>query len=211
MHLYLFEWICLFVQLNEQFKNWLKDRLLPPRCGEIMKVFWLTARLEHARRWNIYRKKSLVSQIRGAELTVLYIYIYIYVNNRLTIWFSGLCFVMWNVILSFSSIYLTSCFTAIWFWFHGFLNITLLDRNTYTQIYIYGGNTAYRTIEPLKITAREIPSPRLIHQPNFWHQSNSVEGYVFKCIKIQCFKFSQMYFYVKSRAIFYFPSEGKKS
>ncbi len=29
----------------------------------------------------------------------------------------------------------------------------------YIYIYMYG-NTAYRAIEPLKITAREIPSPR---------------------------------------------------
>ncbi len=34
---------------------------------------------------------------------------------------------------------------------------------TYTYMYMYiymCGNTAYRAIEPLKITAREIPSPR---------------------------------------------------
>ncbi len=158
MHLYLFEWICLFVLLNEQFKDSLKDRLLPPPCGEIMKVFWLTARLEHARRWNINRKKSLVSQIRGAELTV-YIYIYIYANNRLTIWFSGLCF-MWNVILSFSSIYFTSCFTAIWFWFHWFLNITLLDRNTYTQIYIYMAVIPHTAL----LSHSKLPQGKFLHR-----------------------------------------------
>ncbi len=36
----------------------------------------------------------------------------------------------------------------------------------YTCTYMYMcGNTAYRAIEPLKITAREIPSPR---QPYQW-------------------------------------------
>ncbi len=41
----------------------------------------------------------------------------------------------------------------------------LMYTYTYMYIYIYVyvyvcGNTAYRAIEPLKITAREIPSPR---------------------------------------------------
>ncbi len=35
-----------------------------------------------------------------------------------------------------------------------------IDAYVYIHIYIYMcGNTAYRAIEPLKITAREIPSP----------------------------------------------------
>ncbi len=57
-------------------KDLLKDSLLPPPCGETMKLHWLTARLEHA--GEISTEKYLVSQIQGSEITV-YIYIYIYI------------------------------------------------------------------------------------------------------------------------------------
>ncbi len=38
------------------------------------------------------------------------------------------------VILSFSSVYFTSCFNKILFRFHWFMNMTTLHRNTYTHI-----------------------------------------------------------------------------
>ncbi len=68
-----------------------------------------------------YQQKYLVSQIRGSELTVIYIYIYIYANNGLMILLSDLCFVMWIAILSFSCLLPVSTrfsfgFIGLWIW-----------------------------------------------------------------------------------------------
>ncbi len=89
----------------------LKDSPLPPPCGTTMKLHWLTASLEHAGEISTEKvSRQSDSRIR---------------TN-------------WRVILSFSSVYFTSSFNAIWFRFHWFLNMTSLHRNTYTQIiYIY--------------------------------------------------------------------------
>ncbi len=88
----------------------------------------------------------------------VYVYVYVCVNNGLTILLSGLCFVMWTVILSFSSVYFTSCFNAI------LVSVSLVYEYDLITVCVCG-NTAYRAIEPLKITAREIPSPRQPYLP----------------------------------------------
>ncbi len=67
------------------------------------------------RRLNLNRKSILSVRFEDQNCYLyiyIYIYIYIYANNRLTILLSGLCF-MWTVILSFSSVYFTSCFNVI--------------------------------------------------------------------------------------------------
>ncbi len=95
----------------------------------------LTDSPSRTRRLNINRK-SIFSRIRTN--CFFNIYIYIYANNRITIGLTGFCFIMWTVILSFSSVYFTSCFNAIWFPFHWFLNMTSLHGNIHTQIiYMY--------------------------------------------------------------------------
>ncbi len=100
------EWISVFERAVERT---VKDRPLPPPCGATMKLHWLTARLELA---SEISTEKVSCQSDSRIRTMFYIYIY-YANNRLTILLSGLCFVMWTVILSFSSVYLTSCFNAI--------------------------------------------------------------------------------------------------
>ncbi len=48
----------------------LKDSLLPPPCGATMKLHWL--RPVKNTQVKYQQKKYLVSQIRGSELTVIY-------------------------------------------------------------------------------------------------------------------------------------------
>ncbi len=96
--------ICAFeLAVEWTVKDSLKDSLLSLPCGEDMKLHWLTASLEHA---GEISTEKLSCPVRFEDL--LY---------RLTILLSGLCSVMWTVNLSFSSVYFTSCFNAIWFWF----------------------------------------------------------------------------------------------
>ncbi len=86
----------IFLWMNQRFecvvewtvKDSLKDSLLPPPCGETMKLHWLT----RTRRWNINRRS-------------LYIYIYDFIVKFV------FCYV--DIILSLSSVYFTSGFNAI--------------------------------------------------------------------------------------------------
>ncbi len=128
----------LNVQLNERWPT--QRQSLTATVWRNNETALTETRLKHA--GEISTEKYLVSQIRGSELTVLYyiynIYIYIYIlyaNNRLSILLSGLCFVIWTVILSFSS------FTLLHFLFQRDLvsvplvsEYDLVTSYTYTQI-----------------------------------------------------------------------------